>query len=61
MRISELIIELEKLKADTGDVEVVLDFDYVCGDYGGHNCTATTDTKWVEFMKDRIVLSGNEI
>lgn len=72
MKISELIKRLTKEKEINGDIEVIVEVEYACEDYGDHNCksgadiddifTAETNSKLVvnDEKKLHLVLAGRE-
>ena len=43
MKIAELIKRLEEEKKINGDINVLVEVEYTCGDYGDHNCKSGAD------------------
>ncbi len=51
MKISKLILELERAKLEHGDIEVWSSSDYCCG--------AVTEIEKEEFIKDGVIMIDN--
>lgn len=58
MKISELIAKLTKEKEINGDITVIAEAEYTCGDYGDFNCTTAVPIERIVIRDDLLVLGG---